>query len=336
MTMRSFLLLASFTASCMALAQPTVDVSCVPAIGESIGYIAAEYIQLNGTGPDQLWDATELNVSVGTTINHLEPADGQAIASMPGTDLVQVEAGVEVYFDVAEDGLYVLGSYNPNLPITAVYDNPQKILEFPCTLGTSWTDIYTGSYTYGGNTFAQSGNSDYTAVGYGTLRLPWGDVENVLRIDVSDVYTETGNGNVFTYTSTSSYYYKPGVGFYVARSSDATSEFNGNPTGTVQNFYFRDALDAGVAQRTGEALGVEAFPVPAQQAVSLLRSVAGAHELIVQDAGGRVVLQRSVAGQGPGLYKDDLDISGWANGAYTVLIIDPTGARGTARLVVQH
>lgn len=334
--MRSLLLLAAFTTSCSAFAQPTVDPSCVPAIGQSIGYIAAEYIVLTGTGPDQLWDATSLNVTVGTTINHLEPADGQATASMPGTDLVQVEAGVEVYLDVAEDGLYVLGSYNPNLPITAVYDNPQKILEFPCTIGTTWTDIYTGSYTYGGNTFAQSGNSDYAAVGYGTLRLPWGDVENVLRIDVSDVYTETGNGNVFVYTSTTSYYYKPGVGFYVARSTDATSEFNGDPTGTVQNFYFRDALDAGVAQRIGEAIGVEAFPVPAQQAVSLVRSVAGAHELVVLDVAGRVVLQRSIADKGPGLYKDDLDISQWADGAYTVLVTDAGGARGSTRLVVQH
>ena len=334
--MRSTLLLTALATTCTALAQPTVDPSCVPAIGESIGYIAAEYIELDGIGPDQLWDASELNITVGTTINHLEPADGQAIAAMPGTDVVQVEAGVEVYLDVAEDGLYVLGSYNPNLPITAVYDNPQKILEFPCTIGTSWTDIYTGSYTFGGNTFAQSGTSEYEAVGYGTLRLPWGDVENVLRIDVSDVYEETGNGNVFTYTSTSSFYYKPGVGFYVARSIDATSEFNGSTTGTNQNFYFRDELDAGVDERRGEAIGVEAFPVPAQHAVSLVRSVAGAHDLIVQDVSGRIVLQRAIAGQGPGLYKDELDITGWANGSYTVVIIDATGARGTTRLVVQR
>ena len=334
--MRSLFFLTFRTAAGALSAQPTLDQSCAPAIGGSILYLTAEHIELNGVGPDQLWDASELNVITGTTVNHLEPADGQAFASMPGTDVVQVESGVEVYLDVAEDGLYVLGSYNPNLPITAVYDNPQKILEFPCTIGTSWTDVYSGSYTYGGNTFAVSGNSTYEAVGHGTLRLPWGDVENVLRIDVSDVYEESGNGNEFIYTSTSTYYYKPGVGFYVGRSLDATSEFNGSTTGTVQNFYFRDELDAGVGELGRTAIGMQAFPVPAQHVVNLVRSVPGGHEVIVLDASGRTVFQRSIAGRGPGLHNDVLDISGWANGSYTVVITDANGARGTTRIMVER
>lgn len=298
--------------------------------------VIGDFIELTGTGPDQVWDASEATTNAAAIVTHLEPADGQATASLPGTDMVQLDGGLEYYYDIAEDGLYLLGSYNPNFPITSVYSNPQKLLEFPCILGTSWSDIYTGSYTYQGITYEQSGNSTYEAVGYGTLQLPWGDVENVLRIDVSDVYEESGNGNEFIYTTSSSFYYKPGVGFYVGRSLEASGEFNGTSTGTTRSFVFQEEFETGVDERLGNSIGVEAFPVPAQDRVSLLFTSESARELLVRDAAGRAVMHRSLANKGPGLYKEELDLTGLANGLYTAVIIGSHGVRGSTRFVVDR
>jgi hypothetical protein len=41
--------------------------------------------------------------------------------------------------------LYIQGSYTASLPITSVYTNVYQYLQFPCTLGTTWTDTYAGS-----------------------------------------------------------------------------------------------------------------------------------------------------------------------------------------------
>lgn len=319
-----------------AVAQPTLDQSCAPAVGSSYTFEVCDLINLSGLGAGQVWDAS------GVTVNGSEVADFIAVgsstvaASFPSADVIQTSSGIETFIDVASDGLYVIGSYNPNLPITSVYTNVYQFLQFPCTLGTTWTDTYGGSYTYNGITYVQTGSGTYEASGYGTLQLPWGTLDNVLRIDGSETYTESGNGNSYMYNSTFSYYYKPGIGNYVARNIDASAELNGVPQGTQQLFLFLDQNSIGINERSAMTIGLEAFPNPAQDQLTLLFTAEGSLSLDVMDAEGRVVLRRSLERAGAGLFREQLDVSGLSAGLYTALVSGTDGQLGMTRFLVQR
>jgi len=336
LSMRSSFLLPALLTLTTAFAQPTVDQSCAPTAGSSYTFVLADMLNLSGQGAGQVWDASGAFITGNDVVDFVALGSSVAGASFPTADVVQTSAGNETFIDVASDGLYVIGSYNPNLPITSVYTNVYKYLQFPCTLGTTWTDTYGGSFTFSGITYVQTGSGTYEATGYGSLQLPWGTLDNVLRIDGTETYTESGNGNSYVFTSIFSYYYKPGVGLYVARNIDASAELNGAPQGTQQLFLFMDQNSIGIKERSAITLGLEAFPNPAQDQLTLLFTAEGSLSLDVMDAEGRVVMSRSLERSGAGLFREQLDVSGLSAGLYTALVSGADGQLGMTRFLVQR
>ena len=334
--MRSHFLLVALLSVTSVLAQPIVDQSCAPSAGTSYTFVLADMLNLSGQGAGQVWDATGALVAGNDVVDFISTGSAVAGASFPTADVVLSTAGGETFIDVASDGLYVIGSYNPNLPITAVYTNMYQYLQFPCTLGTTWNDTYAGSYIFNGVTYVQSGDATYEATGYGTLQLPWGNVDNVLRIDGSDTYAESGNGNSYVLTSTFTYYYKPGVGYYVARNIEASAQLNGIPQGTLQQFLFMDQNSIGITERSAMTIGLEVFPNPVQDRLTLLFTAEGTLSLAVMDAEGRVVMSRSLERSGVGLFRELLDVSRLSAGLYTALVSGTDGQLGMTRFLVQR
>ena len=87
------------------------------------------------------------------------------------------------------------------------YDNPQTILEYPFSYMQSFTDSFVGNYQYQGIDFIINGNIAVTADAYGDLILPYGTIENVMRLKYevtgSEDYEVSGmpHQNQFTQTS---------------------------------------------------------------------------------------------------------------------------------------
>jgi len=334
--MKHLVLAMATVAVSTVFAQPTLDAGSAPAPGNSYAFVIADPITLNGAGAGQVWDASGAIQTSATTVDFIATSSSSVSASFPGADVVIVADGSETFIDVASDGLYILGSYNPGLPVTAVYSDPYRYLQYPCTLGTAWTDTYAGSYTYNGDTYAQSGSGTYEATGYGSLVLPWGTVDNVLRVDGSETYEESGNGNSYVYDAVFTYYYKPGVGYFVARSIDASATFNGAPAGVQLAFLFLEQNSIGMGEQVAASIGMEVFPNPATDEATLLFAAEGSLSLQVIDGAGRTVLQRSLPRSGAGLFRETLDVSGLTDGLYTAIVTGTDGQRGAARFLVQH
>jgi hypothetical protein len=329
------LAMATFAVSTV-FAQPTLDAGSAPAPGNSYVFVVADPVTLSGVGAGQVWNASGALQNTDALVDLVATSSSSASASFPGADVVVAADGSETFIDVASDGLYILGSYNPGLPVTSVYSDPYLYLQYPCTLGTAWSDTYAGSYTYNGDTYAQSGSGTYEATGYGSLVLPWGTVDNVLRVDGSETYEESGNGNSYVYDAVFTYYYKPGVGYFVARSIDASATFNGAPAGMQQAFLFLEQNSIGMGEQAAASIGMEVFPNPAKDEATLLFTAEGTLSLQVIDGAGRTVLQRSLPRAGAGLFRETLDVSGLSDGLYTAIVSGTDGQRGAARFLVQH
>jgi len=87
------------------------------------------------------------------------------------------------------------------------YDNPQTILEYPFSYMQSFTDSFVGTFQYQGIDILNHGSVQVTADAYGDLILPYGTIENVMRLKYevtgSEDYEISGmpHQNQFTQTS---------------------------------------------------------------------------------------------------------------------------------------
>lgn len=324
-----------FGAASLALsAQPLIDASSAPAPGMVFDYDIATLLNVPGIGPGQAWNASTAQVNASAQVLFIAPAS--ASASIPNADVVQAEGGSETYYEVGADGLYVVGSYLQSLPITSVYTDPERVMAYPCSLGTAWTDAYVGSYTFQGNTYQQSGTDQFEATGYGSFQFPWGTVDNVLRIDGSSTYTETGNGNTYVYDATFTLFHKPGLGNFVARLVDGSATLNGAPAGVLQNLVLMQASSIGLREMDHAGLGVEVFPNPSAGMVEVVHGSEGDLELRVVDAAGRTVRYLDLGDRAPGVHRERIDLQGEAPGLYTVMVVRSDGVRGSARLLVSR
>ena len=87
------------------------------------------------------------------------------------------------------------------------YHNPQTIMEYPFTYMQSFTDSFAGSFQYQGIDIVNYGTMVVTADAYGDLILPYGTIENVMRLKYetsgSEDYEISGmpHQNQFTQTT---------------------------------------------------------------------------------------------------------------------------------------
>jgi len=331
---RSTFLLLLLSGPATLTAQPVIDAGSAPAVGQIYDYDIADPLNLPGTGPGQVWDASGAQVNTNAQLQYIAPGMSTAGSSFPDADVVQDEGGNETFLEVGADGLYVIGSYAPGLPITSVFTDPQRVMAYPCSLGTAWTDAYEGSYTYQGNTYQQQGTDQFEATGYGSFQFPWGTMDNVLRIDGSSTYTESGNGNTYVYDATFTLFHKPGLGNFVARLLDGSATLNGAPAGAVQNLVMMQASSIGVEEMDLAGIGVELFPNPSEGVAEVVHGSDGDLDIRVVDAAGRTVLHRPLGVRAPGIHRDRIDLQGEAPGLYTVMVERADGVRGCARLLV--
>jgi hypothetical protein len=87
------------------------------------------------------------------------------------------------------------------------YEDPITVLEYPFSYMQSFTDSIVGNYQHQGIDFIINGNIAVTADAYGDLILPYGTIENVMRLKYevtgSEDYEVSGmpHQNQFTQTS---------------------------------------------------------------------------------------------------------------------------------------
>jgi hypothetical protein len=98
------------------------------------------------------------------------------------------------YLKTNSDSVLLVGYHNHFTEFTEDYYNPVKKLQYPFTFNNSFTDNFSGQAWGMVSPFSITGNITVTADGYGTLVLPSGTVNNVLR--VRSVKVTAGNNSI--------------------------------------------------------------------------------------------------------------------------------------------
>jgi len=157
----------------------------------------------NLTGADQTWDYSNYAGYSGNdkVIDLFDASTGAFAAEFPNSTHQLVIPGFSTMFytiDANEKSSqgFVLELDGLGQGIIEYNSNNQLLFEFPMSLGTTVTDIFSGTFTANGNTESADGESWVTADGTGTLMLANGvTYTDVLRIKTIDtIYTSVNPG----------------------------------------------------------------------------------------------------------------------------------------------
>ena len=318
-----------------ASAQPVLDeTNSAPSIGNSFTVNLGTFVAPAAGGINQTWDFSGQVSGGSTQIQYVDPAGTTAGATFSFADYAETASGSPEtrYFDSETlgtvPGVYNLGYANTNGFIMP-YAAPIRQRPYPCAHLDTWNGNYGGNTIFMGIQFFIDGTFDGEADGYGTLIMPWGTVNNVLRTHLVIHETQAIIGAQSDYIQDYYEYYVAGVAYPLVRTYDLKEDLGGGSFVQMdQTLQWMDPLTTEVTEISAP-LVLSIFPNPAHGQVTV--NCTGVSKLEVLDATGRILLNEQ---NGNGA-EQQLDISGLTPGIYTLQVIDATGRRAAQRLVVR-
>ena len=173
--------LSHYLVAASALAQPTLSHEALPVTGTVYGYHDVPYLKPGNPGEGLRWDFSSL--PIGTIIPYVWATTDIApgAGAFPSTSMVrQVPGEPASYFQRTDTGLLWIGTYSDTALLR--FDPPMRELALPCSMNDQWTDTGIVAVTGAGRIGIYKVRHSVKADAWGTLLMPYGVVENVLRV----------------------------------------------------------------------------------------------------------------------------------------------------------
>jgi hypothetical protein len=300
-----------------------------PVPGEVLSFAGCTFVQQGPSGAGVEWEFTSLDVVNSTTLSYISLQASGLASTFPTANVIQDNGGGDLVVYRSSAAAYEqLGSASPD--DTATCADPFLIMSYPLTFGDAFDDVVDCIETAGSNTYAISGSASSVADGWGTITLPFGTVNNVLRVRrvqdlVSEEFTPATQIRIDDYS-----WYRPGVhralfttarnrvtlfGFLTLRDSAST---------VIQD------LNVGLDELVWHDIGVDAWPNPATDRLEVTFGLSAGHKVsidVVDITGGLVRTTRRPT-LVHGVQREVIDVAGLCPGAYMVRVTDETGATG--------
>lgn len=319
------------------LAQPVVTADeAAPFLGFSYTEItASSFVNDPQTGPDVVWDYAGLEESSQRSIAWNVIPNQQQQDIWPNAEFYRSGDGAK-YFSLEPEAVYLQGQQQQLSQL--IYQDPELVVKFPMNFGDSWSDEWAGTQTGNGT---RVGKRQALVSGYGTLIMPWGEANDVLRVDLIDslVIRISPTAEPLTLLDTVSQCFKNGYQWWLLEARNST-RFGGGFGAPLQTLTvkYMDALSTNLAgDAPSEQEGLLLFPNPVDDRlnVRVIRSSENS-TLEVLDATGRSVLQQRIGGT-PGVEAVlEFNVQGLAPGHYTVRSRDLAGSMINRPFVVQR
>ncbi len=338
MHIRYTALFASLLPIGLLMAQPTIDQSNnTPLLNEDYAVSLGLYMLPGSAGADQEYGFWSLQATGTRNYRYLDPSVTPTTSQFPGTTRLSTDSGSDTLFwKVDANGIELVGERTnlANIP----YTNGVLELKYPCSFGTTWSDIFSASYTVSGFPVTRVGTLTGNADGWGTLALPEVELENVLRVHVRKTIQDQSAILNVDRTVDTHYFFSELVPHPVLKLQVDTSIISGgNPAVTSSAEWMFGNGEVGMMELDPADVVFTPYPNPADGAVNMV--FGAGHDLVrfveVLDATGRTVLQRDL-GQAPaGDLMSVFHVDGLAPGVYHIQLSGAQGRLGTRRLVVR-
>ena len=227
-----------------------------PVIGEVFSQHRGTYIDPGAPGTGQSWDFSALQATTTLTSTIQAAASTPNGASFPGaTVAASAGGGNYMYMKITSTGLENVGVYGSSTVMA--YQNPELLLQYPCALNTTWTDSWSTTFVSGGFPIARAGTTTGLADGVGTVIMPYGTFNNVLRVKLTQQYSDDMGGMATVDYTCTNYYFCRGPTWRWSDQLPDRNDRGQHPTETYAAWL--DASNVGITEAQRHATGMEVF-----------------------------------------------------------------------------
>lgn len=217
LTMKRILMILGAVISLQVIAQPSITSSSMPKAGDTLRYSTASPTSLPTNfetgGANMSWDFSKLTPLTQTLNNYYSASKtpygfyffgqiGQKTADTIGAGPITLTNVYSFYTNSSKvfkaEGI---GYQYSGFPLASMYKDDDEIYQFPLNFGDIDTSTFNFKFSIPGDLFAlvQSGTRVNNADGWGTIKTPFGEYKDVLRLKtfVDEIDTVTSQFGKF-------------------------------------------------------------------------------------------------------------------------------------------
>ena len=217
LTMKRILMILGALISLQVIAQPSITSSSMPKAGDTLRYSTASPTSLPTNfetgGANMSWDFSKLTPLTQTLNNYYSASKtpygfyffgqiGQKTADTIGAGPITLTNVYSFYTNSSKvfkaEGI---GYQYSGFPLASMYKDDDEIYQFPLNFGDIDTSTFNFKFSIPGDLFAlvQSGTRVNNADGWGTIKTPFGEYKDVLRLKtfVDEIDTVTSQFGKF-------------------------------------------------------------------------------------------------------------------------------------------
>lgn len=311
-----------------------------PALGDSIIIRRADTtgIQAGPSGAAQTWDFSSLVLDSTTTVLVYDALASQTFAAdFPNGNIAFADLIGD--FSILESNSNSVISHGINNGVfgSAAFTDPQILMNFPVSFGAPNVnnDAFQAEITVLGFPVTLTGTSSTVADAYGTLILPGGTFNNVLRVKTTSSTTGTTLLGALSSDREDYYWFDAGNKNYLFTFSVKidNAPIIGTTVTKAAGVLENPSL-AGIKDSQNGIGTISVYPNPVIDFLQLNLDLKkpGKYTISVFSADGRLLMNESDLSLPAGDTKRNLDLSDVANGVY-LLTITGEGATQTLRFI---
>jgi hypothetical protein len=313
-----------------------------PVIGDSFNILRADTtgVQPGPAGASQTWNFSSLVIdTVPASITYDDLANQTFAADFPNGNMVLADgSGGFTILESNANALTLHGINNSTLG-SIPYTDAQILMNFPVSFGAANVnnDAFAASYTLLGFPVTRSGTSSTVADAYGTLILPGGTFNNVLRVKTtSSINDATPLGATTTDQVDYKWYDANNKNYLLTISVTTTVAPILGTTVTKVVAVLDNPTASGLSERRNDIGNISVFPNPASDhfLLNIDLKKSGKYTLSVFSADGRIMMNDSDVNMLAGRQNRSLDISAFPEGIY-LLCVAGEDASQTIRFIKQ-
>lgn len=273
--MKKLLPILFFVSFSMALfSQPVINSSFNPVPGDNYKYHPVNTVITPGaSGANVTWDFSGVQIIYNPiTGKYISPASTPYANDFPGCNVAYEDhfmAGTYHYFETTSSKMEKKGY--ASVLVTAKYSDPQIMFTYPFTYNTIVSDSFKCTAPIGTSmVLEKTGHWEAKGDGYGILRLPSGNHNNVLRICIKS-YTldDYGSSVGSSQVNTTEYLWVSTTSKVPLLRHCVEYHFaNGSPVDTIEYVRVSDEV-SGVSDPGGAVTHLQVYPNPASEMINL-------------------------------------------------------------------
>lgn len=329
--------------SAAMLAQPTMQYpENAPVIGDisEIQCISPDGLSQLPVGPDVTWDFSQITPLTSGTITAIDPTTAPDGNLFPSANIaLNMNDSIYTFGLLESIGFFYIGAKMMimNIPITMVYSDSRTFLRYPFTYLDSYTDSYKGISSVDFTEIRASGESTVLADAWGTLILPIGTFNNVLRIVTVDVEVDSiFVNNIFTKETSSARFQ------YIWYAPTSTSplfsmEILQSIAGTDTTAFY-STTNSGIGDDLQDQISqLRVYPNPAERHITITFETSPNAEATISIVSqlGQVVISKTVNAKVGGSVNENIDISTLPSGIYFANISCDCNNQLTEKFVIR-